>query len=145
MKVAGNPSSLRHRAYQHIQRKIHCGELPAGHVVSENILAPEIGMSRTPVREAIQHLEHDGLLGQVPCYGTVVRTLSRRDLKDLYELRSRHTPTRRRRCGLKRAIGSSGSSSAGLRMLSRVPPVRPDTKGCGARRTVIRPKIFCVR
>jgi len=92
MKVADHSNSLRHRAYQHIQRKILCGELPAGHVVSENILAREIGMSRTPVREAIRHLEHDGLLRQVPRYGTVVRTLSRRDLMELYELREALEP-----------------------------------------------------
>ena len=87
MPVSANQNSLRHQAYQHIQRKILCGELSSGHVVSENALAREIGISRTPVREAIRHLEHEGVLKQVPRYGTVVRTLSRRDLMELYELR----------------------------------------------------------
>lgn len=84
--------SMRQQAYQHIQRKILCGELPAGHVVSENTLAKEIGMSRTPVREAIRHLEQEGVLTQVPRYGTVVRQLSRRDLLELYELREALEP-----------------------------------------------------
>jgi DNA-binding GntR family transcriptional regulator len=92
MTVAASRNSLRHRAYQHIQRKILCGELLAGHVVSENGLAKEMGMSRTPVREAIRHLEHEGVLKQVPRYGTVVRTLSRRDLMELYELREALEP-----------------------------------------------------
>lgn len=92
MTAVANRSSLRQQAYQHIQRKILCGELPAGHVVSENTLAKEIGISRTPVREAIRHLEHEGVLKQVPRYGTVVRTLSRRDLIELYELREALEP-----------------------------------------------------
>lgn len=83
---------MRQQAYQHIQRKILCGELPAGHVISENTLAKEIGVSRTPVREAIRHLEQEGVLTQVPRYGTVVRQLSRRDLAELYELREALEP-----------------------------------------------------
>lgn len=84
--------SLRHQAYQHIQRKILSGDFPAGHVVSENILAREIGISRTPVREAIRTLEQEGVLKQVPRYGTVVSELSRRDLVELYELREALEP-----------------------------------------------------
>lgn len=91
-KTPAPTPSLRQRAYQHIQRKILCGELPAGQVVSENLLAREIGMSRTPVREAIRHLEQEGVLEQVPRYGTVVRKLSRRDLAELYELREALEP-----------------------------------------------------
>jgi len=41
--------SLRQRAYDHLQRKLLSGELVAGSVVSEQSLATEIGMSRTPV------------------------------------------------------------------------------------------------
>lgn len=84
--------SMRQQAYQHIQRKILCGELPAGHVVSENTLAREIGMSRTPIREAIRQLDQEGVLKQVPRYGTVVQRLSRRDLAELYELREALEP-----------------------------------------------------
>jgi len=84
--------SLRQRAYEHIQRKILCGDLASGNVVSELSLAHEIGISRTPVREAIQHLEHDGVLEQVPRYGTVVRRLERHDLVELFELREALEP-----------------------------------------------------
>ncbi|MEY5009042.1 MAG: hypothetical protein RLZZ253_181 [Verrucomicrobiota bacterium] len=85
-------NSLRHQAYAHIQRKILCGDLTSGTVLSENALAREIGISRTPVREAIRHLELEGVLKQVPRYGTVVQTLSRRDLVELYELREALEP-----------------------------------------------------
>lgn len=91
-KTTSTPLSLRHQAYQHLQRKILSGDFPAGHVISENTVAKEIGMSRTPVREAIRDLEQEGVLKQVPRYGTVVRELSRRDLVELYELREALEP-----------------------------------------------------
>lgn len=78
---------LRQQAYDYIQGKIVSGRLAAGSQVSELSLAKEIGASRTPVREAIRRLVHEGLLEQVPRFGTIVRTPQRRDLVELYELR----------------------------------------------------------
>jgi DNA-binding GntR family transcriptional regulator len=91
VSVVRDPS-LRLRAYRHLRRKILDGELRAGHVLSENTVAKEIGISRTPVREAIRDLEQEGLLQQVPRFGTVVRSLSRRDLAELFELREALEP-----------------------------------------------------
>lgn len=84
--------SLRKQAYEHIQRKIISGELRSGTVVSEQSLASEIGTSRTPVREAIRDLEQEGVLEQVPRYGTIVKQLQRRDLAELFELREALEP-----------------------------------------------------
>lgn len=86
------PSSLRQRAYAHLQRKLISGELRSGSVISEQSLAAEIGISRTPVREAIRTLQQEGVLEQVPRFGTVVRKLDRRDLIELYELREAIEP-----------------------------------------------------
>jgi len=85
-------SNLRQRAYAHLQRKLINGELRSGSVVSEQSLAAEIGISRTPVREAIRTLEQEGVLEQVPRFGTVVRKLDRRDLIELFELREAIEP-----------------------------------------------------
>ncbi len=85
-------SSLRQRAYAYLQRKLINGELRSGSVVSEQSLATEIGISRTPVREAIRTLEQEGVLEQVPRFGTVVRKLDRRDLIELFELREAIEP-----------------------------------------------------
>lgn len=85
-------ASLRQRAYDHLQQKLISGELTAGSMVSEQSVASEIGMSRTPVREAIRALEHEGVLQQVPRYGTIVRKLDRKDLIELYELREAVEP-----------------------------------------------------
>ena len=92
-KLSTTPdASLRQRAYDHLQRKLISGELTSGAVVSEQSVATEIGMSRTPVREAIRTLEHEGVLEQVPRYGTIVRKLERGDLMELYELREAIEP-----------------------------------------------------
>ncbi|HEY3898553.1 MAG TPA: GntR family transcriptional regulator [Chthoniobacter sp.] len=88
--MPSNP--LRDQAYKHIHGKLLAGDLPAGQVLSEHSLAREIGISRTPVREAIQRLEQEGVLEQVPRFGTIVRRPERRDLEDLYELREALEP-----------------------------------------------------
>src|ERR1700733_14697298 len=79
--------SLRERAYLHIQRKIAVGELPAGSRVSELLLARELGISRTPIREALGQLVAEGLLDQTPSQGAEVVRLTRQDIIELYELR----------------------------------------------------------
>lgn len=83
---------LRNQAYSYIQQKILSGELPVGQQVSEASLAREIGISRTPVREAIQQLGREGLVEQVPRLGTIVKALERRDIVELYELREALEP-----------------------------------------------------
>lgn len=77
----------KYKAYDHIRRKLLCGELAAGERLSEIRLSEEIGISRTPVREAIGLLASEGLIEQVPRYGAFVTFLERHDLQELYELR----------------------------------------------------------
>jgi DNA-binding GntR family transcriptional regulator len=84
--------SLRAKAYQHIQRKLLAGDWAAGDVLSELAVAKEIGISRTPVREAFRDFEQEGVLEQVPRFGTRVKALDRRDLVELYELREALEP-----------------------------------------------------
>lgn len=79
--------TLRQQAYRYILDRIVSGELAGGSQVSELSLAGEIGISRTPVREAIGQLQMEGLVEQVPRFGTIVRTPARRDLVELFELR----------------------------------------------------------
>jgi len=79
-------TTLRQRAYKHIHRKLMSGQLPAGGVISEHALAREIKISRTPVREAIQQLEIEGLVEQIPRYGTIVHQPTRQEIIELFEL-----------------------------------------------------------
>ena len=79
--------NLRQQAYRYLHDRIVTGALPAGRQVSEESIAKEIGISRTPVREAIGELEREGLVTQVPRYGTIIRAPDRQDLVELFELR----------------------------------------------------------
>ncbi len=79
--------TMRERAYAYIQRKIASGELKPEVPISELVLAKELKMSRTPIREALSQLVAEGLLDQTPNRGTLVVQLGRQDIIDLYELR----------------------------------------------------------
>ena len=83
-----NQKSARERAYLYIQQKIAARELPAGTVISEVALATDLGISRTPVHEAIRQLLGEGLMEEDTNGSTVVVRLSRQDFVELYELRS---------------------------------------------------------
>jgi DNA-binding GntR family transcriptional regulator len=80
-------SSVRERVYHYIQRKITSGELAAGDAIPEILVAKELGVSRTPVREALGQLAAEGILEQSPNRMAVVAKLTRQDVIDLYELR----------------------------------------------------------
>jgi DNA-binding GntR family transcriptional regulator len=85
----GSPmtASLSDIAYKHIQHKLLSAAIPVGAKVSEHALSQELGISRTPVREAIRRLELEGLLRQVASSGTYVALPDRTELVDVYEVR----------------------------------------------------------
>ena len=64
------------------------GELMPGTRLTETDLAGRLGVSRAPLREAIRELVNIGLLVSVPYKGLFVRTITRRDLEELYSLRT---------------------------------------------------------
>lgn len=74
-------------AYKHITKKLITAELIPGQKLSEQTIATECGISRTPVREAIRLLTEEGLLYQIPSSGTYVATVDRHHLTDAYEVR----------------------------------------------------------
>jgi DNA-binding GntR family transcriptional regulator len=84
----GDHGSARERACLYIQQKIAGRELSAGSAISEVALAAELGLSRTPVHEAIRQLLGEGLLEEDANGSIVVVRLSRQDFVELYELRS---------------------------------------------------------
>ena len=79
--------SLSDVAYKHIQHKLLSASFPMGAKVSEQRISRELGISRTPVREAIRRLESEGMLHQVASSGTYVAQPDRAELIDLYEVR----------------------------------------------------------
>ncbi len=83
----GNARSARERAYLCIQQKIADRKISAGNAISEVALASELGLSRTPVHEAIRQLLGEGLLEEDSNGSIVAVRLSRQDFVELYELR----------------------------------------------------------
>jgi DNA-binding GntR family transcriptional regulator len=73
-------------AHRHILAQVAAGSLPAGTALSEVALAEQLGVSRTPVREAIGQLVAEGIL-QKTNRGAVVIEPTRQDIIELYELR----------------------------------------------------------
>jgi len=67
--------------------RIQKGQLKPGDYLREQIIAEELGVSRTPVREALRRLESDGLVISEPRFGMVIRDLSYAEVIELYEIR----------------------------------------------------------
>lgn len=74
-------------AYKHICRMILSNRIAVGERLSEARVAEELAISRTPVREAIQQLRHEGLLYQVPSSGTFVVVPGQAEIIEAYEVR----------------------------------------------------------
>lgn len=75
--------SLREQIVEHLRNDILCGRLSEGHHLSETNLAQRFGVSRTPIREALQQLMHEGLLDGRRNVGVKV---ARRDIDTIREL-----------------------------------------------------------
>lgn len=79
---------LREIVFESIREAILDGRLKPGERVMEVQLAEKLGVSRTPVREAIRKLELEGLLEMVPRKGAYVAEFSLKDILDVLEVRS---------------------------------------------------------
>jgi DNA-binding GntR family transcriptional regulator len=78
---------FKQRAYEEIKRLILGNEIAPGSFIAERSLANRLAMSTTPVRSALERLEHEGLLSISPKQGAVVRDFSFREISELYEIR----------------------------------------------------------
>lgn len=74
--------------YTELQTGILSGAIPDGSKLTEQAVCRQYNVSRTPVREAFRQLEADGLIENIPNRGAFVTGLSRRDISDLFDLRS---------------------------------------------------------
>jgi DNA-binding GntR family transcriptional regulator len=79
-------SRLPQRAYQALRRAIRELKLAPGQMVLEKDAAAALGISRTPVREALVRLEGEGLLQLVPRHGFAVAPVSPRDQREIREI-----------------------------------------------------------
>lgn len=87
MGKASRKVSLSDTAYNKIKDALCEGRIVPGDVLSESQLAEEMGMSRTPVREALRALASEGWLEIKNGVGAFVKSISSKDMEDLYEIR----------------------------------------------------------
>ena len=93
--------SLRIRVFNAIENAILDGEYKDGDSMNELRLSKELGVSRTPVREALMQLELEGLVKNIPNKGAVVVGVSEQDTRDIYEIRIRIEGLASRLCAEK--------------------------------------------
>lgn len=70
-----------------LKERIREKQILAGEILSENVIARELRMSRTPVREAVQKLVQEGLLVVLPSRGIMVAALTVGDVEEIYAIR----------------------------------------------------------
>jgi DNA-binding GntR family transcriptional regulator len=75
------------RVYQALKKAILSGQYRPGCVLIQENLCREFRVSRTPVRDALTHLQAEGLVVAIPHKGVLVRELSQKDVRDIYEVR----------------------------------------------------------
>lgn len=78
---------LKDTAYQKLKESILNGQFPPGSFLAERQLTGLLGMSKTPIRAALEHLESEGLVSVSPQQGIVVRDISPREIYDVFDIR----------------------------------------------------------
>jgi DNA-binding GntR family transcriptional regulator len=81
------PGLIRNGVYDHLKLEILSGKLASGSRLAEIALAERLGVSRTPVREAVQRLAQDGLVEVAPNRGARVRGVTTTEVEEVYAVR----------------------------------------------------------
>ncbi|MCQ2454156.1 MAG: GntR family transcriptional regulator [Clostridia bacterium] len=79
---------IRDVAYETLKHAIITGKLPAGAHIVETAYAEQLHISRTPLREALRRLEHDGLVAYEVRRGVVVRAFTIEDVEEIFMIRN---------------------------------------------------------
>ncbi|ADB52780.1 GntR family transcriptional regulator [Conexibacter woesei] len=87
VSVIARSETLAQRAYEALRQAIRTGSMEHERVYSESELAQSMGVSRTPVREALLELSRDGLVEILPQRGFRLRSLSHAEREEIYGLR----------------------------------------------------------
>lgn len=87
LKAITQPLPLAKLAWERLRDSIIHGQLVPGEVYNEMALAKDLGISRTPVREALLELASQGLVSFLPRKGVMIRNFTRKDVEEIFELR----------------------------------------------------------
>lgn len=86
-KESGDKYSLRGKVYDRIREDILNGVYEEHEELKEATLGEKMGVSRTPVREALRQLELEGLVEIIPNKGARVTGITKKDIEDIYQIR----------------------------------------------------------
>lgn len=81
--------SLRGQVFHRLREDILSGKYKENEELREVAIGEELGVSRTPVREAFRQLELEGLIRVIPNKGAYVTGITQKDVKDIYAIRAR--------------------------------------------------------
>ncbi len=81
-----NIKSLREQVYEYLRNVMNNGELLPGSSINLNILSRQLGISKTPLRDALIQLETEGFVTILPRRGVVVKKLTLQEIKNFYEI-----------------------------------------------------------
>ena len=84
--------NLKTQAYNTIRQKIVTCEYAPGTFLNEELLTSELGLSRTPIRDALSRLEQEGLIEIKPKKGILVMPLSINTINMIFEVRQLYEP-----------------------------------------------------
>ena len=86
---SGRHGTMREEVFQQLRERILLGYYAKGTALTELRVSQELGVSRTPIREAFSQLLFDGLVSATPNKSIIVEGFDQQDILDLYEVRSR--------------------------------------------------------
>ena len=82
------PATLTHQVVERLRTAILSGQLAGGHVLRQEELAAQLGVSRIPVREALRQLEAEGFVELHPHRGATVAAISPDEVIEIYDIRA---------------------------------------------------------
>lgn len=113
MLVQEKTVPLAEKVFQTLEEDILQGRLKPGEVITELRLSKALGVSRTPIREALQHLEQESLVEIRPNRGAVILGITRDDLEVIYDMRIRLE-------GLAAALAAKSAGEGQLKAMKEV-------------------------
>jgi len=116
------PGLVREAAYERLRAALARGELAPGARLFEPELAGLLGVSRTPVREALMRLAQEGLVELLPGRGARVRVLSPDEVAEVYEVRAALEAEAARLAALRASPAAKTALAEAEAELHRIPP-----------------------
>ena len=86
MRIQNNFQLLRSQVYEHLRTELKNRNLKPGMFVTINQLSQQLGINRTPLRDALLQLQVEGFVTFLPQRGIRINELSRKDLENIYEV-----------------------------------------------------------